>query len=79
MLLVISGCKENPKPNYPDIKRIDKIPKQNIVAEADGSMKMDSAQKSIRMLRAYSISEHYYFTSIGKYQDFRIKQMEINK
>lgn len=77
LLLGISGCKEEPKPNYPDLKRIDKIYKQNIIAEPDGSMKTDSAQKSIRMLKAYSISENFYFTSIGQYQEFRKEQMEI--
>lgn len=80
---VLSGCKEQPqlqcpKPNLPLIVPIDKIHKQALAFEPDGSMKTDSAQTAYRQLRAYSISEHYYFTTLTDYIALRDNVMKDN-
>ena len=81
LLLVLSGCNEPqcPKPNLPAIYKIEKIKKKKLVFEPDGSLKTDSAQKAYKQLKAYSISEHYYFTSIDDYMEFRNEVMKDNK
>ena len=73
-LLVLSGCGSKCKPlMLPDIKAIDKIGKEVIVFNDDGSMNVENAQKAGNLIRRFYISDRYWNKTIIEYSILKNK------
>ncbi len=64
----ITGCKkECPKPIYPSLEAINKIPYYNYYV-INGTMDHNSTKKAFSSIKALRVSEHYYYTLISDYR-----------
>lgn len=68
LLTAFSGCsKPCPKPVYPELEAIDKVPTIEIIIK-DGTMDSNSTLKAFKTIKALRVSEHYYYTLISDYR-----------
>ena len=74
LLMVLTGCNEKvcPKPQYPEIRTINKVPRIDIVVN-NGMMDMNSTKKAFKTIRALRVSEQYYYSIISDYREEFVK------
>ncbi len=64
----ITGCeKKCPKPIYPSLEAINKIPYYNYYV-INGTMDQNSTKKAFSSIKALRVSEHYYYSLIVDYR-----------
>lgn len=68
-VMATTGCseKECPKPVYPTLEAIDKIPYYDFYV-VNGSMDQNSTKKAFKTIKALRVSEHYYYNLINDYR-----------
>lgn len=73
-MTALTGCsdKQCPKPIYPRLEAIDRIPKAEITVN-NGILDNNNTQKAFKTIKALRVSEHYYFNLIGNYRKEFIK------
>ena len=71
-MALMTGCKECPKPIYPELEAVDKIPRITITIN-NGLMDSNSTLKAFQTIKALRVSEHYYYTLISDYRDEFLK------
>ena len=68
LLTALTGCeKKCPKPIYPKLEAIDKIPYYDYYV-INGTMDQNSTKKAFSSIKALRVSEHYYYTLISDYR-----------
>ena len=72
-LTILTACKEKcPKPIYPKLEAIDRIPKIQVKVK-NGILDHNSTLKAFKMIKALRVSEHYYLTLIKDYREEFVK------
>jgi len=78
-ITLFSGCTQRapcPKIAYPKLEAIKKIPRVNIEV-LDGAIRKGHTKIIFATIEALRISENYYYTLIGDYQnDFNKKKVK---
>lgn len=68
LVTVLTGCeKECPKPIYPTLEAVDKIPYYDFYV-IGGTLDSNSTKKAFKTIKALRVSEHYYYTLISDYK-----------
>lgn len=68
--MVNTGCSQRaecPKVVYPKLEAIDRIPYYDYYV-VDGHLDVNSTQRAFNVLRAYRVSENYYYKMISSYR-----------
>ena len=67
--MALTGCsgKECPKPVYPKLEAIDRIPKIEITVN-NGTLDRNGTLNVFKTIKALRVSEHYYYTLISDYR-----------
>lgn len=67
-LTALTGCeKKCPKPKYPKLDAIDKIPYYDFYV-IDGAFDHNSTMQAFKTIKALRVSEHYYYSLISDYK-----------
>ena len=67
-LMALTGCeKKCPKPQYPKLEAISKIPYYSYTV-VEGRMTPDSTLKAFKSIKALRVSEHYYYRLVSDYR-----------
>jgi len=66
---VLNGCDKKPCPKayYPTLVAVDKIQREDIVYEKDGSLKTKPAQRIGNKIDAFYVIQDYYWNHIERY------------
>lgn len=69
LAMAFTGCsgKQCPKPIYPSLEAVDKVPYYDFYITG-GRMDSNSTKQAFKTIKALRVSEHYYFTLIGDYR-----------
>lgn len=69
LVTAITGCseKECPKPVYPTLEAVDKIPYYDFYV-INGTLDQNSTKQAFKTIKALRVSEHYYYTLISGYR-----------